>query len=66
MHGLPLAIYAGIISLQLIVLAFLRDTNGEVKWTDEPEVLESETSGEGLEIDVGFPLRMEVPSRVSN
>ncbi|BHF71631.1 hypothetical protein SprV_0401469100 [Sparganum proliferum] len=29
-HGLPLAIYAGISVIQLLVLLFLKDTNGEV------------------------------------
>ncbi|VDN12711.1 unnamed protein product [Dibothriocephalus latus] len=50
-HGFPLTIYAGIITLQMVILCFLRDTNGEAsvtaresnceiknsQWTESPE-----------------------------
>ncbi|VDL89853.1 unnamed protein product [Schistocephalus solidus] len=34
-HGIPLAIYAGISAIQLLVLLFLKDTNGEVMPPEE-------------------------------
>ncbi|KAL7060137.1 hypothetical protein AAHC03_09274 [Spirometra sp. Aus1] len=34
-HGFPLTIYAGIITIQMVVLCFLRDTNGEVSTTEK-------------------------------
>ncbi|VDL89852.1 unnamed protein product [Schistocephalus solidus] len=33
-HGFPLTIYAGLITIQMIVLCFLRDTNGEAPGTE--------------------------------